>query len=275
MDRLETRLRKLKVEARFNREIKWSELSPERESFFLRFVDEFFDQFNRTNLRFRQIFSDRQYVPVLAPDAPPLTPLDVQFRICYQFLKLSFGLADFPNVPGERQKIIIRLDNHSSSKHKRTLRGFVENLPNHFNRPDLDITLGHVCSTSLVRIQAIDVLMGAAGNYGNKMHLRRPNGQRGMTPIQKARMNVAKHIYNKFREIDNTTRGSRAFNWFESTGSCDSTRSALLQKLSIWKFHTKNYDIDKGWQNDRLDSQGIYQGPDIQKVKTAAESEWL
>jgi hypothetical protein len=106
-------------------------------------------------------------------------------------------------------------------------------------------------------------MIGAAGSHGNKMHLRREPGQRGMKPRQKVRHEMATYIYNKLRDLDRAERGSGAFNWFETTGRDGTLDTMLTHKLRIWKFKPARYHIDKGWQNDHLDKQGRYQGPEI------------
>ena len=90
------------------------------------------------------------------------------------------------------------------------------------------------------------------------MHLRREANRRGMTKKQKWRCEMAAYIYNYFRRLDASDRGSEAFNWFESTGLNGDYRNRLKHKLRIWKFIPKKFQRDEGWQNKNLDSQGRY-----------------
>jgi hypothetical protein len=159
--------------------------------------------------------------------------------------------------------VTIRLDGHSSQHHTDELRKRVESLPNSFYLPRLAINVQFVNSKRFVRLQLCDLLMGAAGSHGNKMHLRREGGRRGMTKKQKWRFEMACYIYNHFRQLDASERGSKAFNWFESTSTDGDVENRLKQKLSIWKFQPKHYRRDAGWQNKNLDSHGLYVGPII------------
>ena len=112
-------------------------------------------------------------------------------------------------------------------------------------------------------MQLCDVLMGAAGSHGNKMHFRREAGHRGMTVKQQTRHELSKHIYSKLKSLNQKTRGSSAFNWFESTGHDGAAENRLHHKIRIWKFKPAKYRLDKGWENDHLDKQGRYQKPDL------------
>ena len=81
-----------------------------------------------------------------------------------------------------------------------------------------------------------------------------------MTPKQKAREDLSKHIYDRLRAIDASDRGSLVFHWFESTGKDGDRTNLLNHKVRIWKFKPKMYQVDSGWQNDNLDKHGQYVG---------------
>jgi hypothetical protein len=262
-DRLETELRHCAARHNYRNEIKWGKLSIQNLSLHKELVDILFNNIEKQNFKYRQAFLDRAFVHVPSPADPQLSDLDIQFRICYQFLKHSFGLSYMPKSANGLDTILIRLDTHSSQKHKEKLRQFTEQLPRLLNRTDLDVRLAHVRSHHLMRLCICDVLAGAAGWYGNRMHDRRNAGVRGMTPKQKCKLDLAKYIYDGLRRLDKITRGSRAFNWFESTGHDGNVENRFNHKLRIWKVHPQNYKIDRGWQNSHLDNQGRYQGPDI------------
>jgi hypothetical protein len=262
-DRLETALRACKARRNYKPEVKWGNVTPPCLSTYKELVDIFFDHLLRYELRYRQIFLDRSFVHVPTDDEPARTTLDVQFLICYQFLKHSFGILHLPRASNGFDKLFIRLDTHSSQKHLKELQGFTENLPVQLGRTDIDIQLAHVCSHHLVRIGLCDVLLGAAGSYGNRMQDRRQPGQRGMTDRMKCRIEMAKFIYNHLRNVNKINRGKDAFNWFESTGQDGHKENRLHHKARIWKFQPRNFRIDKGWHNDHLDKMGLYQGADI------------
>jgi hypothetical protein len=189
-----------------------------------------------------------------------MADLDLQFRIYYQFLKHAFGMSSLPQpAAGKPHRILVRLDDHSSQKHKTALASFVEKLSSKTHT--IQVTFRN--SASSCRLQICDLLIGAAGSYGNKMHLRREPGRSGMSSNQKARRELAKYIYDRLRAIDAAERGTAAFNWFETTGRGGDADNVYRHKLRIWKFKPTKFHVDKGWQNDHLDKQGRYQGPDI------------
>jgi len=263
IDRLELKLFEIVSNHGYKWEVKWKNLSPRWLRLYIELVDELFVHLTNYEVRYRQAFRDRSFVYVPDPDEPPASILDVEFKMCFQFLKHAFGIKFLPPAVGNFDKVVIRLDNHSSQKHKKQLTDLAEKLPTILTRTDLEIDCSHVCSKRLMRIQICDVMAGAAGSYGNRMHEKRAPGQRGMGTYQKCRYILAKHIYAKLHSLNNLTRGKSAFNWFESTGMDGSQKNLLSHKMRIWKFIPSNYMIDKGWQNDHLDAQGNYIRPDI------------
>jgi hypothetical protein len=198
-----------------------------------------------------------------APGEAPLSNLDVQFRMYYQFLKHAFGFRFLPSQTGVKHHVILQLDGHSSQHHTATLKAFVEGLPVQLNREmDLSLSVSYVSSERLRALQACDLLVGAAGFYGNKHHERRPGNRRGMSTKQKIRLSLAKAIYDALRELNRNERGSGAFNWFETTGRDGDWENLFRHKMRIWKIIPRQFQIDAGWQNDHL-SRGEYQGVDI------------
>jgi len=143
-----------------------------------------------------------------------------------------------------------------------TLQHYSERLPGIIGRPDMEIKATFIRSSKFLRLQLCDLLMGAAGSHGNRMHLLRKKGQWGMSANQEARHQIAKYIYDRMREIVCEERGQNAFNWFESTG-WDNSFAQAQQSIRIWKFRPIQYQIDRGWQNKQLGTQHRYRGPDI------------
>ena len=261
-DAFEARIRMALKQAGYNAEVKWSATTQVTLLLFQSLVDLFFDELRTTGLRYRQIFLDRSYVHVPAPAAPSRSALDAQYLVYYQFIKHHFDLAHLPAVPpGDKNQVLLRLDDHSSQKHKANLTKFAEALPGILARPDIEVAVTYVNSKKFRRLQVCDLLMGAAGWYGNKWHLRREPGQRGMKPRQKARLALAQHVYNHLRGLDRDERGSKAFNWFESTSDRGDPKTRISQSVRIWKFIPANHKIDFGFKNKNLDRQGRYQGP--------------
>ncbi|MFQ5957810.1 MAG: hypothetical protein ACE5LF_00425 [Alphaproteobacteria bacterium] len=211
------------------------------------------------------MFLDRSYVRVPRHGDPEESELTGQFKLYYQFLKHAFGLRYLPLAPdGGRTHVLIRLDAHTSQQHTSRLETFATELPRILERPDLSIQVTFHNSKRVPRLQICDLLMGAAGSYGNKMHKKRLPGRRGMTRKQRLRLAMCNQIYNGLRSIDAEDRGTRAFNWFETTGRDGSWENLFNHKVRIWKFVPHRHVRDRGWQNDNLDTQGNYQGPIIE-----------
>lgn len=105
--------------------------------------------------------------------------------------------------------------------------------------------------------------VGAAGSYGNQMHKKRKVGQRGMSPKQKVRDRLCRHIYNSLRQIDAADRGAKAFSWFETTGKDGEMQNLFHHNFRNWKFVPARHVRDDGWQNRNLDGQGNYVEPSL------------
>lgn len=261
-DALETALRKRLDAASHKAEVKWQGTTPVTLDLYCDLVDLFFDVVCSSALAYRQVFLDRSFVHVPAPGEPKRSSLDVQFLLYYQFIKHHFGLEHLPAASvDEPHEILLRLDNHSSQKHKANLETFVAGLPAQIARPDLRFSTTYVNSNKFRRLQVCDLVMGAAGFDGNKQHLRREPGQRGMTKRQKARHALARHVYDRLRQIDANERGTKVFHWFESTGGSTNTMDRLTNSVRIWKFVPTSHKINHGFRNKHLDRQGRYQGP--------------
>jgi hypothetical protein len=263
LDKLNCDLRKIKSKHGVRAEIKWTKVAKNNVPCCEEMIDCLFRYIGSTSIKYRQMFLDRSLVRIPPFGETPLSDLDVQFKLFYQFLKHSFGLKYMTLASGVTTKLLIRLDNHSSLKHKEGLAVFVEALPSYWGREALAIGVSFINSAVHERLQICDLLMGAAGFYGNKYHARRQPGKRGMTEKQKMKLNLAKYVYNHLRQLDAAERGTAAFNWFESTGLQGAPDNHHNHKARIWKFKPVNYNIDKGWENDSLDKFGQYVRPNI------------
>ena len=264
-DRLDTEIRDILRNRNVRGEVKWSKLSAQNIDCYKELIDCLFRHIRSGNIKYRQMFLDRSYVPLPRREGEDDSDLTIQFKLYYQFLKHSFGLQHLP-VSATREPIdlLIRLDSHSSQGHKDSLESFALQIPRLVERSDLRIQLTFHNSARIPRMQICDLLMGAAGSHGNKMQLRREGGRRGMSSKQKLRVDLCGHIYNGLRQIDHETRGSNAFNWFESTGLGDSPANAFNHPVQIWKFKPHRHRRDAGWFNSNLDRYGNYVGPIIQ-----------
>jgi len=262
LDRLDTAL--LAVIRRFGLrgEVKWSNLSEQNVECYISLVDTFFDVLRKEDIRYRQMFLDRSFVWLPQHGATPVSELESQFKLYYQFLKHAFGLRYLPVDRAEGAiRINLHLDNHSNQDLKSRLIDFVANLPRLLGREDIQINVTFMESSKSRRLQICDLLMGAAGSHGNQMQKQRRGGRRGMSNKQRVRDRVCRHIYNHLRKLDSDTRNTRAFNWFETTGHDGSKANRYHHKARVWKFIPARHRKDFGWENSDLDAQGNYVKP--------------
>lgn len=257
---LSAAIRTLKTDAGVAKEVGWKNLATHNLDLYKSIVDTVCHTLDAGEIVFRQQFLDRRFV-YEPPDGikAPGHPLDVQFKLYYQFIKHMFAGQYLP-VDSE---LTIRLDTHSSQRHKDDLASFICLLPKLWARPDLVIRVKYHRSAKIPLIQAADLLMGAAGSYGNKKHQLR-DGRRGMSPKQKLRLEMAKYIYNALRRLDAAHRGTKAFSWFESTGGGWDPIRSRSHPIRIWKFKPSRYRLDDGWTNKNLDKEGRYVSPEMQ-----------
>ena len=257
LDKLHQDLSKVLLKHGVRGEVKWSKTCEKNILCYKELVDCLKIHILSGNIKYRQMFKDRSYH---YDNKENISELDVQFKLYYQFLKNSFGIKYLPKLSdGKKYEILIRLDNHSSQKHKQDLDRFILFLPSKsWMRSDVSIKITYINSAKFLRLQICDLLMGAAGYYGNKFHLRREPTQHGMTKKQKIKHELSRHIYNALREIDAETRGTKAFNWFESTRLSGNPENLYFHHLRIWKFIPSVYRKNKGWENDHLTKDGRF-----------------
>jgi hypothetical protein len=269
LDRLDTELRSTMARHRLERgpgaaphrpaEVKWKHLSANNHALYRDLVHVLSRYLEAGQVRYRQLFCDRALVRVGNEYDEKRSHVDVQFRICYQFLKHSFGIEHLPPATStEPHTILARFDTFSSQRHKEDLIRFGAGIPRMLGRDDIELKVTFVDSAKTPRIQICDILMGAAGSHGNKMSLRRKDGRIGMTDAQKLRNSLALLVYNELRRISQAERGTKAFNWFESTGRSGDAANSLNHAIRIWKFKPAVYRVDKGWENDALDKFGCF-----------------
>ena len=226
-------------------------------------MDLTFGHIAKGNLIYRQVFCDRARIPKDKIHLETPFDLDFQYKLYYQFVRHSFGIQSLPL----NAIFHLHLDHHSSKKHQQSLKSFASNIPSYVGREDIRVELSYIThSIKHDSIQLADLIAGAAGSHANKMHAIREPNQHGMKPKQKLRHELAKYTYNHLRNMRFLDVGSKTFNWFETTGGFNHD-NALNQKVRVWKFKpSAPYYHDKGWENDHLDAQGNYQGPDIIRI---------
>ncbi|WP_335954435.1 DUF3800 domain-containing protein [Acinetobacter guillouiae] len=236
------------LQKKFNqsKEIKWGNLSKYNVDFYNEIIKlvEIFLCDNHFS-KYRQFFMDRhhQYSGAQA------SMLDSQFKMYYQFLKHSFGLQ---YIPYKNIQIIFFLDTHSSHYHKEKLKEFALDLPRILSRNDITIKIEFIDSKKSKILQVCDLLMGTAGYYGNAIYERKVNGKKQITKHQKLKRDFGKTTYNMLRNIDAKFRNTKAFNWFENTGTEGSKNNYFNHKLRIWKFIPNNSIPNSIWLNKNL-----------------------
>lgn len=262
IDRLNSDLQKIRRKHKCtNLEIKWSNLDERNADMYREMVCCLAGHIRSGRIRYRQMFKDRSFHYVGNAGG---TELDIQFKQYYQFLKHAFGFQYLSKLPtGERHQVVLRLDTHSSQRHKDQLGKLICNLSNIIERYDISFTVTYINSVSNLCLQICDVLMGAAGYHGNQMNKRKVNGRTTITKKQKLKGEMCRFIYQILRDINNHDRQTKAFSWFESTGLDGNKENLLKHKLRIWKFIAYPYQKNKGWEKDHLDKHGLFIADDF------------
>lgn len=257
LDRLDADLQKIRRKHTCpHMEIKWSNLDSQNAAMYREMVACLAAHIVSGRIRYRQMFKDRSYHYVGHVGG---SELDIQFKQYYQFIKHAFGLKYLAAPPiGTRHQVVLRLDTHSSQRHKDELSKLVHDLPNIIDRHDISLTVTYINSANNLCLQICDVLMGAAGYHGNQMNKRKVNGRKNVTKKQKLKGDMCQFIYDTLRNIHNHDRGTKAFLWFESTGLDGDVANRFKHKLRIWKFIAFPYQKNKGWEKDHLDKQGLF-----------------
>lgn len=241
--RLESSLLQIQKHANDRREIKWQNVDPVTLDYYKAIIDSFKDHVLYHGLKYRQMFNDRFH-----HYQGNESEVDSQFKLYYQFLKHHIPWSDIAQKNQDNLiQVNVRLDNYSSQQHKKNLKELGENIPNHFNLHNLTVNISFVNSKNFIILQTCDLIMGAAGYYGNRMHCDRHNDRRGMSPKQKARFELSKHIYNTLRVIDHSCRNTKVFHWFENTSWHQKNKLDL--QVAIWKFRPTNHTENPIWNN--------------------------
>ncbi len=242
----EKKLNLLQKQHKQSKEIKWGNISKENLNFYndiIILVNDFLceNEFSK----YRQFFMDKHH----EYQGLQSSVLDSQFKMYYQFLKHSFG---FQFIPYQNVEIVFFLDTHSSQQHKEKLKEFSINFPRILNRNDIKVEIKFIDSKRSKILQVCDLLMGAAGYYGNAIYERKVNGKRRMTKHQKLKRDFGKTTYNMLRNIDAKFRNTKAFNWFETTGTDGTKANHFHHKLRIWKFIPNDSVKNPIWLNKNL-----------------------
>lgn len=235
---LELDIRRLKKQHNYSKEIKWSNVSSQNISFYndlLTIVESFINSIPET--KYRQLFMDRAY----RYTGMPCSEIETQFKIYYQFLKHCFGFEHAQ----KNTYITFKLDTHSSHLHREQLTEYLRSL----TFINVRIKIEFIDSKRSCALQICDLLMGAAGYHGNKISWDLLQGKTRRTKNQLMKARFSKNVYELLKRIDATHRGSRAFNWFETTGTNGISTNRYNHKLRIWKFIPREHAYDATWED--------------------------
>lgn len=221
-------------------EIKWSRLNARYFSDYKKLIDVFFD-FWETNeeLKYRQLFLDRKYE--YTGDG---NPKDILFMVYYQFLKHSFGFdSDYFKALGI-DSLLFKLDNYSDKQRKQILIDYVQNFYSDFN-----VKINFIDSKSSYIMQIVDILMGAAGYYGNFKFCKKEE----VKPQDICKLKLSKYIQKRFSIIQEKDRNTNLFHWFENTGGVKGANydNRHRYKIVIWKFIPTEHKIDNLWEHSK------------------------
>ncbi|WP_191112333.1 DUF3800 domain-containing protein [Acinetobacter lwoffii] len=235
---LEQEVRTLKKHFNYKKEIKWGNISIQDIDFYnelLICIEKFIDRNPET--KYRQLFMDRVYKYT----GQQCSELETQFKIYYQFLKHCFGFEHVitPTI------VILKLDTHSSHLHKQRLISYLQEL----RFPNVQIKIEFINSRKSIALQMCDLLMGAAGYYGNKIDWDFLPNKSKRTRNQMMKAKFGKDVYNLLRRTDAKYRGSKTFGWFETTGIGGLQRNRYDHKLRIWKFVPNEHVYDETWED--------------------------
>ena len=218
-------------------EIKWSKLNARFFSDYKQLVDTFFDFWQaHEELKYRQLFMDRKYEYIGA-----VHPKDKLFMAYYQFLKHSFGFDSnyFQNLGVDT--LLFKLDDYPDKLRKQTLIDYIQTFYSGFN-----VKINFIDSKTSYIHQIIDIMMGAAGYYGNFKCCKKESVKKQDI----CKLKLAKHIQKRLEIIQKEDRGLKLFHWFENTGGVKGRDydNRHRYKIVIWKFVPTEHVIDKSWE---------------------------
>lgn len=221
-------------------EIKWSRLNAKFFADYKMLIDTFFDFWEKNDeLKYRQLFMDKKYEYIGDGN-----PKDMLFMVYYQFIKHSFGFDSEYFKTLNIDTLLFKLDNYTDAPRKQTLSDYVRNFYRNFN-----VKIKFIDSKTSAVHQIIDILMGAAGYYGNFKCCRKSD----IKPQDVCKLKFAKYIHKRMTTIQFKDRGSLLFHWFENTGDVTgaSYDNRHLYKIVIWKFIPNEHRVNLVWEHSK------------------------
>jgi hypothetical protein len=229
-------------------EIKWSKLNGRFFADYKLLIDTFFDFWETHHeLKFRQMFMDRKYDYVGDGN-----PKDMLFMLYYQFIKHSFGFDSDYFKSLAVDTLLFKLDDYSDIQRKKTLIDYVQS---HYS--DFNVKINFIDSKKSAIHQIIDILMGAAGYYGNFKCCKKEEVKKQDI----CKLKLAKYIQKRFEQIQSSDRDAKVFHWFENTGGVRGSGydNRHRYKIMIWKFIPREHRVDLSWEHKK--------NPEIKSLK--------
>ena len=221
-------------------EIKWSKLNARFFEDYKKLVDTFFDFWeNHNELKYRQLFMDRKYEYIGDKGTR-----DMFFMIYYQFIKHSFGFDSDYFKSMKVDNLLFKLDDYPDSKRKTILTDYI-----YLHYQSFNVKVKFIDSKTSYIHQIIDIIMGAAGYYGNFKFCKKDTIKRQDI----CKLKFSKYIQNRLGKIQHKDRGTKVFHWFENTGSVkgSSYDNRHRYKIIIWKFIPNEHKLDQSWEHNK------------------------
>ena len=230
-----SQLNSLKKELNLSGEIKWTKVTSNYLDKYIKVMDVFFDLVACGKVKVRIMFRSNADLP-----SSPHHNDEKYFKLYYQFIKHSFGLAE---IPSDELPINLRIyfDQLPDTKEKcEKFKDYIRNLPDSHDFQHVSGRLiikkenvAEVVSHDHVLLQCVDIVLGAMHFKLNGLNNEKRPGSRyrGNRTIAKERL--YKHINQRIQEI------LPNFNIGISTGQRDYTYPSWELPYSHWKFKPK------------------------------------
>lgn len=240
-DRIKKRLEDKKEGLGFKNELKWQKVTDRYLDRYQAFIHAFFDEVRAGNLKVRIMF--RQNTHTRRFDDPEDKALEY-FKLYYQFIKHSFGLAYMDHLHPE---VFLRLyfdQFPDTSERAEQFKGYLNGLQGmkHFKTARIKIREGDIAeikSHEHILLQGIDIVLGAMVFRLNNKHKAIPEGKhrRGKRTIAKEKL--YKYILEEIKTL------YPHFNIGISTGKKEGMESLWLDPYRHWKFIPNEHIYDE------------------------------
>jgi len=227
------KLNKAKNELNLFMELKWKKVSERYLDKYLKFIEYFFKEIEKSNIKIRIMFQQNAY----KPNKLTKEQKDNQyFLLYYQFIKHAFGLNEI-NANDKGTKIRLYFDRFPHNKERvEQFKGYIHALQYSAKLRAVNITIAkediaEVDSKKHVLLQGLDIVLGAMAFRLNDKHKEKLPGKNRRGNKTVAKEKIYKQINQKIREIYPN------FNIGITTGS---KKGRWDLQYSHWKFTAKD-----------------------------------